>query len=105
MSWVILGIAVITEVMWALSLKLAQLQTGWWTVAVPVALSFINMGLLSWAMRGLPAGTAYAVWTGLGAVGVAIGGVMLFGEQVSALRFLFMGIIVVGVVGMKLVPA
>jgi quaternary ammonium compound-resistance protein SugE len=79
MAWFILGIAVITEISWALSLKWAAAHHTWAASAVPVTLSFINMGLLALAMRDLPAGTAYAVWTGLGAVGVALCGVMLFG--------------------------
>jgi quaternary ammonium compound-resistance protein SugE len=103
MAWLILGIAVITEISWALSLKWAAGHQAWAASAVPVTLSFINMGLLALAMRDLPAGTAYAVWTGLGAVGVALCGVMLFGEALSAAQVAFMAMIVVGVVGMKLV--
>ena len=68
----------------------------------PILLSFLNMGLLALAMRGLPAGTAYAVWTGLGAVGVIIGGVFLFGDRVSGVQACFMALTVVGVVGTKL---
>lgn len=69
MAWLVLGVAVVTEIIWALSLKWAGVQATWQAASVPIALSFVNMGLLAWAMRGLPAGTAYAVWTGLGAVG------------------------------------
>ena len=67
-----------------------------------MTLSFVNMGLLALAMRGLPAGTAYAVWTGLGAVGVAIFGVILFGEKLNPVQIGFIGVIIVGVVGTKL---
>ena len=63
MAWLVLGVAVVTEIIWALSLKWAGVQATWQAAAVPIALSFVNMGLLAWAMRGLPAGTAYAVWT------------------------------------------
>ncbi|HET8613711.1 MAG TPA: multidrug efflux SMR transporter [Sphingomonas sp.] len=103
MAWLFLGIAVVTEILWALSLKWAAIHSGWTAALVPIALSFINMGLLALAMRGLAAGTAYAVWTGLGAVGVSILGVLIFGERMSAAQAGFMAMIIVGVVGMKLV--
>ena len=102
MAWLILGVAVLTEIIWALSLKWAGTQATWQAAAVPITLSFVNMCLLALAMRGLPSGTAYAVWTGLGAVGVAICGAMLFGERMSPVQIGFMALIVVGVVGTKL---
>jgi len=102
MAWIILGIAVITEIIWALSLKWAGTHGTWQAASVPIVLSFVNMGLLALAMRGLPAGTAYAVWTGLGAVGVIIGGMLLFGDRVSGPQAGFMALIVIGVVGTKL---
>ncbi|WP_311266937.1 multidrug efflux SMR transporter [Sphingobium sp. WCS2017Hpa-17] len=101
MAWLILGIAVFTEICWALSLKWAATIGSWQASAVPIALSFINMGLLALAMKGIPAGTAYAVWTGLGAVGVIIGGMLFFGDRVNAVQAGFMAMIVVGVVGTK----
>lgn len=101
MAWLILGIAVITEIIWALSLKWAAGAASWHASLVPVTLSFVNMGLLALAMRDLPAGTAYAIWTGLGAVGVIIAGIMLFGDRVSPVQAGFMALIVVGVVGTK----
>lgn len=103
MAWLILGVAVVTEIIWALSLKWAGGQATWQAASVPIALSFVNMGLLALAMRGLPAGTAYAVWTGLGAVGVGLCGAWLFGERLSPSQIGFMALIVVGVVGMKAV--
>lgn len=102
MAWLVLGIAVITEIVWALSLKWAATQATVLASAVPITLSFVNMGLLAMAMRGLPAGTAYAVWTGLGAVGVAVLGVVLFGERLNPVQMGFLGLIIVGVVGTKL---
>lgn len=102
MAWLILGCAVVTEIIWALSLKWAAVRGGWQTAIVPVVLSFVNMGLLALAMRGLSAGTAYAVWTGLGAVGVAIFGVVLFGERLSQVQIGFLALIIIGVVGTKL---
>lgn len=101
MAWAILGIAVITEICWALSLKWAATQGTWQSSSIPVVLSFVNMGLLALAMRGLSAGTAYAIWTGLGAVGVTIFGVLLFGERVNPAQAGFMALIVIGVMGTK----
>jgi quaternary ammonium compound-resistance protein SugE len=101
MAWLILGIAVITEIVWALSLKWAAMQGTLLASAVPIALSFVNMGLLALAMRGLPAGTAYAVWTGLGAVGVTVFGVVLFGEKLNPVQLCFIALIIVGVAGTK----
>ena len=102
MAWVILGIAVFTEICWALSLKWAATLGTWEAASVPIVLSFVNMGLLALAMRDLEAGTAYAIWTGLGAVGVIIGGVALFGDKVSLVQAGFMALTVVGVMGTKL---
>ena len=102
MYWLVLAIAVVTEIVWALSLKWAATVATWQASSVPIVLSFVNMGLLALAMRGLPAGTAYAVWTGLGAVGVIVGGVFLFGDRVSGVQACFMALTVVGVVGTKL---
>lgn len=102
MSWLILAIAVVTEICWALSLKWAATLGTWQAGAVPFVLSFVNMALLAFAMRGLPAGTAYAVWTGCGAVGVVIGGAILFGDRVSAVQAAFMVLTVIGVVGTRL---
>ena len=102
MYWLILSVAVATEICWALSLKWAATLGTWQAGSVPFVLSLINMGLLALAMRGLPAGTAYAVWTGCGAVGVIIGGVILFGDKVSAVQAGFMALTVIGIVGTKL---
>lgn len=102
MAWVILAIAVFTEICWALSLKWAATLGSWQASIVPVSLSFVNMALLAVAMRGISAGTAYAIWTGLGAVGVIIGGIFWFGEKVNGVQIGFMMLIVIGVVGTKL---
>ncbi|TPG22344.1 QacE family quaternary ammonium compound efflux SMR transporter [Sphingomonas koreensis] len=101
MSWLILAVAVCTEICWALSLKWAATLGTWQAGSVPFILSLVNMALLALAMRGLPAGTAYAVWTGCGAVGVIIGGVLLFGDKVSTVQAAFMAVTVIGIVGTK----
>lgn len=100
--WIILFIAVFVEIGWALSLKFIQTNPGPWPIGAAVVLTVLNMALLSWAMRGLPVGTAYAVWTGLGAVGITIFGIILFGDSASPQRLFFIGVIVLGVVGLKL---
>ncbi len=102
MAWAILAVAIVCEVIWALSLKWAAGQGTLLASSVPIGLSFVNMALLALAMRGIPAGTAYAVWTGLGAIGVIIGGALLFGERIAPLQAGFMVLIVVGVAGTKL---
>lgn len=102
MAWIILAIAVFTEIIWALSLKWAATSVSWQASLLPVSLSFLNMALLAFAMRGISAGTAYAIWTGLGAVGVIIGGIFWFGEKVNGVQIGFMTLIVIGVVGTKL---
>lgn len=102
MAWVILAIAVVTEIIWALSLKWAATIGTWQASIVPVSLSFVNMALLAFAMRGISAGTAYAIWTGLGAIGVIIGGIFWFGEKVNTVQIGFMALIVIGVAGTKL---
>lgn len=99
--WVVLFCAVGVEIAWALSMKWVYLQPGVASVSAVVVLTVLNILMLSWAMRGLPVGTAYAVWTGLGAVGVAVFGVLLFKDPVSLSRFFFMGLIAVGVIGLK----
>lgn len=101
--WLALSVAVFVEIGWALSLKFIQTHPGPWPITASIVLTAMNMALLSFAMRGLPVGTAYAVWTGLGAVGITILGIILFHDPATPLRLVFIGVIVVGVVGLKLV--
>lgn len=105
MAWLILAVAVVTEIIWALSLKWAAMQASLAASAIPIALSFVNMGLLALAMRGLPAGTAYAVWTGIGSVGITLLGILLFGDSPSVARLACIALIVGGVAGLKLLEA
>ena len=100
--WVVLLLAVFVEIAWALSLKWIQTHPGVWSIGAALILTGLNMLMLSYAMRGIPVGTAYAVWTGLGAVGSTIIGILWFSDPLSAARLAFMALIIVGVVGLKL---
>lgn len=101
MHWTLLLIAAVFEIVWAVGLKYAEGFTRLWpSVGVIVAL-ILSVGLLALAARGLPIGTAYAVWTGIGAAGTAIAGMILFNEPASAARISCLVLIVAGVVGLK----
>ncbi len=103
MYWLILFIAGLFEVAWAIGLK----YTNGFSKVVPsiftIASMIISMGLLAYAVKHIPVGTAYAVWTGIGAVGTAILGIILFNESKELLRIFFIFLIVVGIVGLKIV--
>lgn len=103
--WIVLFVAVVVEIAWALSMKWVQVSPGWLSIGSAGVLTVINMTLLSYAMRGIPVGTAYAVWTGLGAVGVTFFGVLLFHDPSTGLRFVFTGLIIIGVIGLKYTSA
>lgn len=103
--WTVLLVAVIVEIGWALSLKWIQTDPGVLSIGVSLLLTVANMVMLSYAMRGIPVGTAYAVWTGMGAVGITIMGIILFNDPASVTRMGFMALIVAGVVGLKLSAA
>ena len=102
MAWLYLLAAGWLEVAWAVGLKYTEGFTRLWpSVWTGLALA-LSMVLLAAAVRTLPLGTAYAIWTGIGAVGTAALGVLLFGESASAARLLCIGLIVAGLVGLKL---
>jgi quaternary ammonium compound-resistance protein SugE len=103
MAWVILFFAGILEIGWAVGLKYTEGFTRFWPSAGTIAAMVLSMGLLGLAVRTLPLGTAYAVWTGIGTVGTVIVGILLFGEAASGLRLLFVLLIVCGIAGLKLV--
>ncbi len=103
MAWVFLFVAGLFEIAWAIGLKYTAGFTRLWpTVATGVAL-IASMSLLGLALRTLPLGTAYAVWTGIGSIGTAVLGIWLFGESASPARLACIGLIVAGLVGLKLV--
>ncbi|WNL37675.1 quaternary ammonium compound efflux SMR transporter SugE [Halomonas sp. PAMB 3264] len=102
MSWVILFIAGLLEIGWAIGLKYSEGFTKLWPTAWTVfslAASFLLLGL---ALKSLPVGTAYAIWVGVGAVGTAVLGIVLFGESVGVLKLVSLTLIVAGLVGLKL---
>lgn len=102
MYWIILVIAGLFEIAWAVGLK----YTDGFSKIVPsiftIASMIISMGLLAYAVKHIPVGTAYAVWTGIGAVGTAILGITLFNESKELLRIFFIFLIVIGIVGLKI---
>jgi quaternary ammonium compound-resistance protein SugE len=102
MPWVILVLAGLFEVGWAIGLKYAGGFTRFWPTLGTVAAMIISVGLLGLAMKSLPVGTSYAVWVGVGAVGTAILGIVLFDEPANAGRLVSVGFIVLGIVGLKL---
>ena len=102
MAWLTLVVAGLFEVGWAIGLKYTDGFTRLWPTVGTVAAMFISLGLLGLAMKSLPVGTSYAVWVGVGAVGTAILGIVLLGEPASAGRIISLGLIVAGIVGLKL---
>ena len=102
MAWLLLVLAGLFEVCWAIGLKYTDGFTRLWPTVGTVAAMVISLGLLGLAMKSLPVGTAYAVWVGVGAVGTAILGIVLLGEPANAGRLISLGLIVAGIVGLKL---
>jgi quaternary ammonium compound-resistance protein SugE len=103
MAWLLLIAAGILEVVWAIGLKYTEGFTRLGPSAITVAGMVASVVLLGLAVRELPIGTGYAVWTGIGAVGVAIAGIVMLGEPATVLRLGSIGLIVAGVIGLKLV--
>ena len=103
MAWLLLVIAGLFEVVWAFTMKQSGGFTRLWPSVVTLVAMAASFVLLAWAMRSLPLGTAYTVWTGIGAVGTALLGMYLFGEARDAARLACIALIVSGIVGLKLV--
>lgn len=102
MAWILLIVAGIFEVGWAIGLKYTDGFTQLWPSLFTLAAMTASVVLLGLAMKVLPVGTAYAVWVGVGAVGTAILGILLFGESANPGRLISLGLIVAGIVGLKL---
>ncbi len=103
MAWVLLFFAGLFEIGWAIGLKYTDGFTRLWPTTWTVLAMVASVVLLALAVRTLPIGTAYAVWTGIGAAGTALLGIYLFGEPATALRLACIAVIVAGIVGLKLV--
>jgi quaternary ammonium compound-resistance protein SugE len=102
MNWLVLVIAGLFEIGWAIGLKYTEGFTRLWPTVGTALSMIISVGLLGIAMKSLPVGTAYAVWVGVGAVGTAILGIVLFDEPVNMARLVSLSLIVAGIVGLKL---
>ena len=103
MSWLILFLAGLFETVWAVGLKYTHGFSRFWPSVGTLAAMAVSVWLLSVAMRSLPVGTAYAVWTGIGAVGAVALGIVLFGEPLTLPRIACVSLIVAGLMGLKLV--
>ena len=102
MAWIVLVVAGVFEVCWAVGLKYTESFTRLWPSVATIAAMTASVVLLGWSMRTLPVGTAYAVWTGIGAVGTVLLGVVLFDEPATVARLGCVALIVAGIVGLKL---
>ncbi len=101
MEWLILFVAGLFETAWAVGIKYSQGFTKLWPSVFTIVCILISMGLLSYSLTKLPVGTAYAVWTGIGAVGTAVLGIILFGESRELARLFFIFLIITGIIGLR----
>lgn len=102
MAWIVLVVAGLFEVVWAAAMKQSDGFSRLWPSVVTIVAMIVSFGLLSWSMRFLPLGTAYMIWTGIGALGAFVVGVVLLGEAITAARVLAASLIVSGLLLMKL---
>lgn len=105
MNWIILIVAGLFEVGWAVGLKYTGGFTRLWPTLGTIISMIISLGLLGIAMKGLPLGTAYSIWVGVGAVGTVILGIVLLGESASVARMISVALIIAGIIGLKLSTA
>lgn len=101
-AWTLLVVAGLLEIVWAIALKQADGFTRLWPSVMGVTLSLVSFLLLAFALRQLAVGTAYAVWVGIGAVGVTIAGIVYYGEPASTVRLLCIALILAGVIGLRI---
>lgn len=103
MAWIYLFVAGLTEIAWAIGMKQSEGFTRLWPSLFTLSAIAVSLFLLSLALRGIPIGTAYAVWAGIGTVGTALVGILFFAESTDLLRLASIGLIAAGIVGLKLV--
>jgi len=103
MAWTVLIGAGLLEVVWAIALKQTDGFTRLWPSVIGITAAVVSFVMLSSALKSLPVGTAYAVWVGIGALGVALAGIVALGESAAPLRVGFLALILIGVVGLKVV--
>jgi quaternary ammonium compound-resistance protein SugE len=105
LAWILLFIAGALEIVWAIGIKYTEGFTKLWPSVLTIVTATASFFLLAQAVKALPVGTAYAVWGGIGAVGVAIVGILVFSESVHWTRLVFLSLIITGIVGLKLSDA
>ncbi|GAA2794820.1 multidrug efflux SMR transporter [Saccharopolyspora taberi] len=105
MAWIVLLVAGALEIVWSLALKHADGLSRLWPSVLGIGVAMVSLAMLSVALKDLPVGTAYAVWVGIGTVGVAVAGMLVLGEPVTWPRLVFLALIVAGVAGLKLVES
>ncbi len=103
MEWVLLVIAGLFEVVWAVALKQTDGFTRFWPSVIMLSAMVASLGFLSCALKVIPMGSAYAIWTGIGAVGVVIVGMIWFNESTDLKRIAFIGLIIIGILGLKFI--
>ncbi|MCM3732817.1 quaternary ammonium compound efflux SMR transporter SugE [Fictibacillus nanhaiensis] len=101
MAWIYLFVAGIFEIVWAIGLKYTNGFTKFWPSVVTVVGMIVSFYYLSQATKVLPIGTAYTIWTGIGAAGAVILGIILFNEPKTLLRFMFLAFVITGIIGLK----
>ena len=103
MAWFLLIGAGLLEIVWATALKHSDGLARFWPSAIAIVAAVASIVMLGMALKSLPVGTAYAVWVGIGAVGVALAGIILLGESASFARLAFLALILIGIVGLRIV--
>jgi quaternary ammonium compound-resistance protein SugE len=102
-AWILLLLAAVFEMVWALSLKSTQGFTRLWPSVLTIVALVVSVALLAYAAKSLPIGTAYAVWTGLGAAGTVLFGILVLGDPATVARLFCVGLILAGVIGLKFI--
>lgn len=105
MAWALLILAGALEIVWALALKQADGLTKLWPSLIGISVAMLSLVLLGVALKDLPVGTAYAIWVGIGAFGVAVFGTVVLGEHMSLAKMVFLGLIGVGVAGLRMIES